>query len=94
MEAFTRAGAFLCALFVTLLRYLEEMDAKVADISRLPDNKLPKSLGGKFRLLMTEGQTFYSQGQLRTQFYEEVLGLAHKVCLSRFIFRLVSIHCF
>jgi hypothetical protein len=94
MEAFTRAGAFLCALFVTLLRYLQQLDAEIADISTLAIDERPKSLEAKLRLLMTAGQTFSRQGQPRRQFYEEVLDLADEVCLLCFIFRLISMYYF
>ena len=79
MDSFTLAGAFLCALFVVLLRYLKQIDAKIADISPLPNDEHPTSLAGKFRLIMTAGQTFSRQGLPRQQFYEEVLELADEV---------------
>jgi hypothetical protein len=80
MEAFTRAGAFLYALFDVLLRYLQQIDAKIADMSPLSNGERPESLEAKFRLLMTTGQTFSCQGQPRRQFYAEVLDLADEVC--------------
>ena len=80
MEAFKRSGAFLCALFVTLLHYLRQIDTKIAGILAPCGGECPKSLEGKFRLLMTTGQTFSHQGQPRRQFYTEVLDLAGRVC--------------
>jgi hypothetical protein len=94
MEAFTRAGAFLCALFDILLRYLQQIDAKIADISPLSNGGPPKSLEAKLRLVMTAGQTFSRQGRPRRQFYEEVLDLADEVCPLCFIFRLISMYHF
>lgn len=87
MEAFTRASAFLCALFIVLLRYLQEIDANVAILPLSEDGppKDPQSREDQFRLLMTVGQTFFHHGQQRTQFYAEVLDLADNVwslCLS------------
>jgi hypothetical protein len=90
IEAFTRAGSFLCALFVILLRYLQEIDAKIADI--LPHHERPRTLEAKFRLLMTAGQTFCHQGQPRSQFYKDVLGLADEVYPLCFLFRQISIY--
>lgn len=65
-EGFAHAHAFLYALFVTLLGYLEGSDSK--------DN-LPST----FRLFMTTGQTFSYQGHRRRQFYDQVLTLAKEV---------------
>jgi hypothetical protein len=84
--AFTRASVFLCALFSVLLRYLENIDDKVAGI-KIPGNKeLPESKEGKFRLLMTAGQSFSHQGKPRRDFYDEVLALANEVHLFDDIF--------
>ena len=76
-EAFSRAGAYLCALFVTLLSYLQQIDDKLTAIGLSSDANLPT----KFRLLMTAGQTFTHQGAARTQFYGDVLKLADEVRL-------------
>jgi len=81
VEAFTRASAFLCALFSVLLRYLEDIDDKVAGIKIPEHEELPGSKEGKFRLLMTAGQSFSHQGELRRDFYDEVLALADEVHL-------------
>ena len=77
-EAFTRAGAFLCALFVILLRYIKQIDAELAAIgvSAVTDSA---SLATKFRLFMTKGQTFSHQGPARERFYGDVLQLASEV---------------
>ena len=91
MDSFTRAGAFLCALFIILLRYLQAIDAQIADISPLPNDERPTTLASKFRLVMTAGQTFSRQGRPREQFYEEVLDLAEEVRLLCFMYRLISI---
>ena len=45
MEAFTQSGAFLCTLFVTLLRYLQQIDTQIPPPS---GGGGPKSLEGKF----------------------------------------------
>ncbi|KAH9974206.1 hypothetical protein BJV77DRAFT_1056083 [Russula vinacea] len=80
IEAFTRAGAFLCALFVNLLHYLQHIDAKIANIPRpSDDNEIAESLAAKFRLLMTAGQRFSSHGEHRKQFYQEVMLLADQI---------------
>src|SRR5882757_8051534 len=76
MEAFTRAGAFLCALFVILLHYLQQIDAKLAAIGVSADFN---SLAAKFRLFMTKDQTFSYQGPPRRQFYDDILRLARQV---------------
>jgi len=73
-EAFTRARAFLYALFVVLLRYLKK-----------ETNSDGKSLPSIFRLLMTTGQTFSDQGPKRIQFYDEVLILADEVLILLFL---------
>jgi len=52
IEALTRAGAFLCALFVILLRYLNQINAKLAGYGLSADSG---SLAAKFRLFMTKG---------------------------------------
>jgi hypothetical protein len=77
IEAFNRAGAYLCALFITLLRYLQNIDEHLAAIGVPPDGILPM----KFRHIMTEGQEFSQQGTARRQFYADVLKLANKVGL-------------
>jgi hypothetical protein len=76
MEAFSRACAFLCAMFVILLRDLQEIDAKVAAVSSVIG---VDSLPAKFRLLMTMDQTFSHQGPTRRGFYRDVLQLASEV---------------
>jgi hypothetical protein len=76
IEALTRAGAFLCALFVVLLRYLKRINVELATIGLSADSG---SLAAKFRLFMTTGQTFSYQGQPRRQFYDDVLRLADEV---------------
>lgn len=88
IEAFTRAGAFLYALFVILLNYLRQIDAKIANIPRpSDDNEIAESLAAKFRLLMTAGQSFSSCGEHRKRFYQEVMLLADQVCPLCFVFR-------
>ena len=77
MEAFTHAGAFLCALFTILLHHLKEINVAISSLS---DDEPNKSLVAKFWLLMTEGQTFASHGQPCRQFYAEVINLAKQVC--------------
>jgi hypothetical protein len=77
IEAFHRAGAYLCALFLTLLSYLQRIDDKIAAIG-VSSNA---NLATKFRLLMTSGQTFSQQGAARMRFYDDVLELADKVRL-------------
>jgi hypothetical protein len=84
-EAFTRAGAFLCALFIALLDYLQHIDVKIAGIKLNANDEQPVSIEAKFRLLMTAGQTFSHQGQPRRQFYDEVLRIANEVCLPYII---------
>ncbi|KAH9983775.1 hypothetical protein BJV77DRAFT_1041194 [Russula vinacea] len=80
IEAFTRAGAFLYALFVILLNYLRQIDAKIANIPRpSDDNEIAESLAAKFRLLMTAGQSFSSRGEHRKRFYQEVMLLADQI---------------
>jgi hypothetical protein len=76
--AYGRAGAFLCALFVTLDNYLGKIDEEMAAIS--PNVGPSESQAAKFRLLMKTGQTFHGQGEPRKKFYDEVLRLADKVC--------------
>jgi hypothetical protein len=63
LEAFTRAGAFLCALFVAVLDFLQHIDDQIAGIELPPYEDQPNSIAEKFRLLMTVGQTFSQQGQ-------------------------------
>ena len=77
-EAFTRAGAFLYAMFVILLCYLQQIDAKLAAIG-ISSVVGVESLAAKFQLLMTKDQTFSHQGQTRRQFYTDVLQLASEV---------------
>ncbi len=77
-EAFTRAGAFLCAMFVILLRYLKRLDAELDAIGVSAVADLP-SLATRFRLFMTKGQTFSHQGPARERFYRDVLQLASEV---------------
>ena len=94
LEGFTRAGAFLCALFVTLLKYLRDIDGKLAGIELPVNEEQPKSNEAKFRLLMTAGQTFHHQGQRRREFYDEVLRIADEVCsliLFEFIYQ-ITLH--
>jgi hypothetical protein len=81
-EAFTRASAFLCALFVVLLEYLKNIDNELAGTEFYANEKQPGSIEAKFRLLMTTGQTFLKQGLPRRQFYKKVLDLADQVCSS------------
>ena len=78
VEAFNRSCAFLCATFIILLRYLQEIDAELAfiDVSSVA---AVDSLAAKFRLLMTMNQTFSRQGPTRRRFYTDVLQLANKV---------------
>jgi hypothetical protein len=78
-EAFTRAGAFLCALFVAVLDCLQHIDDKIAGFEPPPHEDQPDSIAAKFRLLMTVGQTFSQQGQQRREFYDGVLLIANKV---------------
>jgi hypothetical protein len=78
-EAFTRAGAFLCALFVPVLDCLQHIDDKVAGIEPPPHDDQPDSIAAKFRLLMTVGQTFSQQGRRRREFYDGVLHIANNV---------------
>ena len=80
LEAFTRAGAFLCALFVAVLDCLRHIDDKIASIEPHPHEDQPDSIAAKFRLLMTVGQTFSQQGQRRREFYDGVLRIANNVC--------------
>jgi len=62
-ETFTRAGAFLCALFVTVLDCLQHINDKIAGIE--PHEDQPDSIAAKFRLLMTVGQTFSQRSKSR-----------------------------
>jgi hypothetical protein len=78
-EAFSRAGAFLCALFVALLDCLQHIDERIDDIKPIVNEEPPKSKEAKFRLFMTAGQTFTHQGQYRREFYEGVLRFADQV---------------
>jgi hypothetical protein len=87
MEAFTRAGAFLCSLFVVLLRSLQAIDAEMDHISQLYGVQRPQSLESIFRLLMTVGQSFSRRGQPCRQFYDHVLEFADEVCGSYFHLR-------
>jgi hypothetical protein len=80
LEGFTRAGAFLCALFVALFDYLRHIDDKIAGIELPVNEEQPESNEAKFRLLMTAGQTFSHQGQRRREFYDVVLRIADEVC--------------
>ena len=86
MEAFTRAHAFLHALFVILLRCLEGIKANMAAISSVSNGK---SFEAEFRHLMTNGQTFAHQGATRKQFYDDVLKLANEVLLLFSVFVLL-----
>jgi hypothetical protein len=78
-EAFTRAGAFLCALFVAVLDCLRHIDDKIAGIELPLNEDQPDSIVAKFRLLMTVGQTFAQQGHRRREFYNGVLRIANNV---------------
>jgi hypothetical protein len=62
-KAFTRAGAFLCALFIALLDCLQRIDDKIAGIAPPPHKDQPDSIAAKLRLLMIVGQTFSQQGK-------------------------------
>jgi len=79
LEGFTRAGAFLCALFVTVLDYLRNIDERMAGIELRANEEQPDSNEAKFRLLMTAGQTFSQQGQPRREFYDQVLRIADEL---------------
>jgi len=76
-EALTHAYAFLCAMFVVLLRYLKQIDDKLAAVG--VSSVGAESLASKFRLLMTQGQTFFHQGPTRKRFYSAILQLASEV---------------
>jgi hypothetical protein len=91
LEAFTRAGALLCVLFVAVLVCLRHIDDQIADIELPPYEDQPDSIAAKFQLLMTVGQTFPQQGQRRQKFYDGVLRIANNV---RFldIFVIEAIH--
>ena len=88
LEGFTRAGAFLCALFVTVLDYLRNIDERMAGIELRANEEQPNSNEAKFRLLMTAGQTFSQQGQPRREFYDQVLRIADEV-LSLIILKIL-----
>ena len=77
IEALNRASTYLCALFITLLSYLQQVDDKIAAIGVSSD----ANLATKFRFLMTVGQTFSQQGAARKQFYNDVLQFADEVRL-------------
>lgn len=95
MEAFSRSGTFLCALFVILLQHLKDIDTRIADIAPASNVEAAKLLPAKFQLLMTAGQKFSSQGQKQRHLYMEVIDLANKVCplynLYFTIFRQISL---
>jgi hypothetical protein len=88
LDAKTKIGFYACwrVFMLVLLRSLQVIDAKMDDISQLYGLERPQSLEGKFRLLMTAGQSFSRQGQPRRQFYHEVLELADEVWHLCFIF--------
>jgi hypothetical protein len=79
LEAFTRAGGFLCALFVAVLDCLQHIDDQIAGIELPPYEDQPDSIAAKFWLLMTVGQIFSQQGQRRREFYDGVLRIANNV---------------
>jgi hypothetical protein len=79
LEAFTRAGAFLCALFIAVLDFLQHTDDKIAGIEPSTHEDQPDSTSAKFRVLMTVGQTFCQQGQQQRELYDGVLHIANNV---------------
>jgi hypothetical protein len=78
-DAFTRAAAFMCALFVNLYGRVRKIYEEIASVKGTVE---PEERAAKFRELMTDGQTFSHHGEPRRQFFEEVLQLADKVCAA------------
>jgi hypothetical protein len=78
MEAYNRSCAFLCATFMTLRRFLQNIDAEL-DAIGVSFVAGANSLAANFRLLMTKDQTFSHQGPTRRRFYANVLKLASKI---------------
>jgi len=78
MEAFNRSCAFLYATFITLLRFLRNIDAELHAIG-VSCVAGANPLAANFRLLMTKDQTFSHQGPTRRRFYADILKLASKV---------------
>lgn len=75
---FAHANAFLAALFCVTADYLEDIDKYVQSLKfDKPYSSL--STAEKFRRLMYEGQSFKSQGPMRTNFYIKVRDEARKV---------------
>jgi hypothetical protein len=79
-EVSRRAYAFVSALFSVMRSRISNLDDHIAKLdAAIPKGEYPKSPAGKFRLLMTHGQTYDVQNSFRTEFYEEVLKMAKDV---------------
>jgi hypothetical protein len=67
-------------MFQTAIEYLIKIDDLVTIPTAEGDENVSLSVQQKFRLVMSEGQTFREQGSRRKDFYHAVIEKANKVC--------------
>ena len=88
-ESDIRFSAFLTALFEKVDEVISDPEScirwRIAESPDLTDEEkkaalenYPESLAGQFRLLMTVGQKFSTQGPLRAKFYADVMERAEE----------------